>query len=916
MLRFLILLALAAVIHAPLDAQTPPRDDTTAPTDFVWFVVDSLAPRYLAAWGSEDPVPTPNLDQLVAKGMVFERAYAAAPSARTGLISQLYSVHPQVIAGLGGTTALPSAAAQFSDLGVRNSAAYPTSLLEETAEPLGELSKLLDFTQKYWEFGRSPDKFWTRVERSLGRRQRRDRWFLFLNATAPEPPVMRFDSQGFPADNSADGKYRAAIRMVDRQIGEVVKILSEAGSLDSTLIIVSGSRGLAEIRPDQVCRQNTLTDATLHVPLVICGPGVLRGRRSEVVSTLDVLPTAMTLMRFEVPPTVQGRELTPLLRGHPGDWNGLAFSEHLPWKDEVFRTRAMSLRSDRGRLVYHPHSDRYELFGASGDDVSIADQEPELLRDMRGQLEHELIRDLAAQDLWSKGTLEKPDLEGPDGMSYRTRWLASRSDERTRDSVVAMIRDGRGDMVTAAELLLLHGEAADVDVARPLLQHADQRVRSLAGAFILDKGKQELGLDYAIQGLREDMPESGLLALLEILGKHRSDLAKQALESFQPAEGAISVAAYRDLALARQGLVSADQRLIRHVLEPNAPYSRSPFLESLEKSEPDRLATIITILIENVRLTEADALDALETLDRLGDLRAATAVASLVDHVSPRVRERAGALVRRWGSAAGAEQRIRSAEKEPAAIAEALVSALQEPGLLGSPALPGISLDLDAGNQSHEMRLSGGYPVLDGNWLDFRMPISNPVFGLAAVAFEVIPGSAVPDRIDVKLNLETKNLPTLGVYEHKGIHVWVGEILPGLLEPGINVVRLRLARDDRSPAETKIRAFVLWPNSGENVIALGGVDTRSGRDSVRLIPERHAAKHYLHLAAAHADGASIVVRCDGQVVLQQSVSNGSPGRVIPFTLPTPLDRDARVDLELLNLPEGAIATGMILSDRK
>ena len=112
--------------------------------------------------------------------------------------------------------------------------------------------------------------------------------------------------------------YYAMITHADAAVGRVVEELRRTGTYDNTILVFAGDNGLAVGRHGLMGKQN-LYDHSVHVPLLLAGPGVPRGRtRDAFCYLLDVFPTLCELCGLETPATVEGRSLVPALRD-PGE---------------------------------------------------------------------------------------------------------------------------------------------------------------------------------------------------------------------------------------------------------------------------------------------------------------------------------------------------------------------------------------------------------------------------------------------------------------------------------------------------------------------------------------------------------------------------------------------------------------------
>lgn len=134
--------------------------------------------------------------------------------------------------------------------------------------------------------------------------------------------------------------YLGLATEVDLHIGRVVDYLKDSGQYDDTLIIVTADHG--EMLGDRhAWGKMTVYDAAYHVPLIIRAPGNEQQSGtivSAMTEAVDVAPTILDWVGQEVPNSMDGQSLMPLLRGEvPENWRTHSFSE-LDFADPVVPT--------------------------------------------------------------------------------------------------------------------------------------------------------------------------------------------------------------------------------------------------------------------------------------------------------------------------------------------------------------------------------------------------------------------------------------------------------------------------------------------------------------------------------------------------------------------------------------------------
>ncbi len=184
--------------------------------------------------------------------------------------------------------------------------------------------------------------------------------------------------------------YLGLVAQVDDAIGNILADLEKSGQAGRTIIVYAsdhgdyaGEHGMIEkkggIRARSICR----------VPLIVNAPSaVARGRVThEIVESIDLFPTLCELAGLEIPDTVQGRSLCPLLGGNePQPVRSSALTENRLRKALVSGPwRLVANLPDEQDELYHIDEDPWELHNRI-EDPSCR----EILSQLRRQLIHRL----------------------------------------------------------------------------------------------------------------------------------------------------------------------------------------------------------------------------------------------------------------------------------------------------------------------------------------------------------------------------------------------------------------------------------------------------------------------------------------------------------------------------------------------
>ncbi len=188
------------------------------------------------------------------------------------------------------------------------------------------------------------------------------------------------------ADDQTVGTLRAVYlglaTEVDHHIGRVVKFLHNSGQHDNTLLVLTADHG--EMLGDRhAWGKHTVYDAAFRVPLVVRVPGNVEqaGRViREPTESVDIMPTILEWIGQEIPNSVDGRSLLPMLHGAtPLDWRQFSYSEldfADPLKPTAWQRTLGTGPSDSNLAILR--DDRFTL-------VEFAADLPPLLFDREGQ---------------------------------------------------------------------------------------------------------------------------------------------------------------------------------------------------------------------------------------------------------------------------------------------------------------------------------------------------------------------------------------------------------------------------------------------------------------------------------------------------------------------------------------------------
>lgn len=117
-------------------------------------------------------------------------------------------------------------------------------------------------------------------------------------------------------------RYHSEISFVDNQLSRFFAALRKKGMLDNSIVIITADHGEAFFE-HALLEHGLLYDENLRVPLIFWGPGLIPPSVSveQQVSSIDIVPTILDLLRIESPTSIDGHTLKPLFSGKNSDVN-------------------------------------------------------------------------------------------------------------------------------------------------------------------------------------------------------------------------------------------------------------------------------------------------------------------------------------------------------------------------------------------------------------------------------------------------------------------------------------------------------------------------------------------------------------------------------------------------------------------
>lgn len=288
--------------------------------NILMIMSDNQSWDHVGCYG-DSTVRTPNMDQIARQGVKFNNAFCSSPSCTPsraamltgqdtwrlkeggnlwGILPTEYKIYPDLLEASG------------YQVGYQGKGWGPGSFEANGRKrnPAGDRYKgFTEFlTQKkndrpwcYWISSHEPHRPYVV---GSGLKAGIDPDKVKVPGYLPDHPDVRKDITD----------YYAAVEDFDRQLGQALDELKESGELANTIIVVCSDNGWQMPRG-----LANLYDFGTHVPLIISWPGKFQENTvsDHLVTLNDLAPTFLELGKVDIPTSMTGKSLLPIVGKDP-----------------------------------------------------------------------------------------------------------------------------------------------------------------------------------------------------------------------------------------------------------------------------------------------------------------------------------------------------------------------------------------------------------------------------------------------------------------------------------------------------------------------------------------------------------------------------------------------------------------------
>ena len=289
--------------------------------NIIWITTEDISPQ-LGCYG--DPFAnTPFLDQLAAEGVLYNNAIASAPVCSPARSSIITGMHQSSIGShhMRCTGWFPEEFKYYPQY-LREAGYYCTNAVKEDYNLKYESSEIWDDSSKdaHWRNRANKDQPFFAIFNYTGSHESATNLKEKHERIVKDLPKERFIEAGeatlppyfpdTPIVNELWARYYNNIAALDQYAENIVKELKEDGLEENTIIIFYSDHGAGI-----PIHKRWLYDTGLKVPMIVKMPKKYKHllphkqttQTDELVSFVDLAPTALNLAGISIPENMQGR---------------------------------------------------------------------------------------------------------------------------------------------------------------------------------------------------------------------------------------------------------------------------------------------------------------------------------------------------------------------------------------------------------------------------------------------------------------------------------------------------------------------------------------------------------------------------------------------------------------------------------
>ncbi len=212
--------------------------------------------------------------------------------------------------------------------------------------------------------------------------------------------VKEFAQRVRPGMHHQNPTYAAMVYHLDQNFGRLLDALDRLGLRDTTAIVFLSDNGgyVNHYQGRRVTNNHplrsgkgSLYEGGIRIPTLVQWPGLTPpqgGTCREMICTIDWVPTLVRLLGLKQPGSVDGVDISPLLRDPSANLDREELYFHYPHFYPT-TTPVSAVRQGRWKLLWYfdgPRVELYDLENDPGERHNLADEHPELVKQLAEKL--------------------------------------------------------------------------------------------------------------------------------------------------------------------------------------------------------------------------------------------------------------------------------------------------------------------------------------------------------------------------------------------------------------------------------------------------------------------------------------------------------------------------------------------------
>jgi len=359
---------------------TQAESKPTKKPNILFLLSDDHSYPFVGCYGDTN-VRTPALDKLASEGMRFHRFFTACPQCVPSRAALMTGRSPVAARMTRFSSPLPADEITFPEL-LRSQGNYYTGICGRSFHLDGSNPKALhdvdllaklnlrtfkdrvDFLQ-----GSGDAAVASTFASFLDAKPDDKPFFMWANFSDPHhvwnapsefrpvPATLKVPSHwpDLPGTREQLADYCAEVNRLDTSVVSILKVLTDRGMLDNTVVIFAGDNGMAMPHG-----KGSLYDPGSNVPLIVRWPGIksIGSQSSNLLSGEDIAPTLLEAAGIKPGTKMSGVSFWPLLVGEAYTPRKYIFVERGPHGSGPVTQEIKSSTYDLARCV---RSDRYKF---------------------------------------------------------------------------------------------------------------------------------------------------------------------------------------------------------------------------------------------------------------------------------------------------------------------------------------------------------------------------------------------------------------------------------------------------------------------------------------------------------------------------------------------------------------------------